>query len=122
LTTELSPLTAGLGWTVKLGKPGDFVGKAALVAEKQNGSARKVVFFRTGDRRIVRADTPVRAEGKTVGRVLSGTLSPMLNEAIGSALIEAPVIASGAALTVELRGAVLPLTVVKPPLVPLKQG
>ena len=86
ITAEISPLTAGLGWTVKLDKGVDFVGRAALVAEKERGGARKVVFFKTGDRRIVRADTPViDAAGATVGRVLSGTLSPILNEAIGSA-------------------------------------
>ena len=59
ITPEISPLTAGLGWTVKLDKGVDFIGRTALVAEKQNGAPRKIVFFKTGDRRIVRAETPV---------------------------------------------------------------
>jgi aminomethyltransferase len=57
---------------VKLDKGADFIGRAALVAEKQNGARSKVVFFKTGDRRIVRAETPVLdADGAVVGRVLS---------------------------------------------------
>jgi aminomethyltransferase len=119
LSADISPLSAGLGWTVKLNKSGDFVGAAALRAEHAAGSARRVVFFRTGDRRIVRADTPVLGpDGTMVGRVLSGTLSPMLNEAIGSALVPASILA--APLAVEIRGEKVNLALVKPPFFPLK--
>ena len=128
ITAEISPLTAGLGWTVKLDKGADFIGRDALLAEKQNGGTNKVVFFKTGDRRIVRADTPVLgANGASVGRVLSGTLSPILNEAIGSALVTKAAAAEpfdaahGRPLAVDIRGTKLPLTVVKPPFVPLKK-
>jgi aminomethyltransferase len=121
ITQDISPLTAGLGWTVKLDKGADFVGRAALLAEKQGGAAQKVVFFKTGDRRIVRAETPVLgADGATVGRVLSGTLSPILNEAIGSALVTAS--AADAPLAVDIRGAKLNLHLVKPPFVDLKKS
>jgi aminomethyltransferase len=122
LSAELSPLTAGLGWTVKLDKPGGFVGSEALRREKVDGSPRRVVYFRTGDRRIVRADTPVLAGGseRPVGRVLSGTLSPILGEAIGSALVDAPAITT--ALEVDIRGTRIPLKWVKPPFVTLRQG
>ncbi|MBI5767031.1 MAG: glycine cleavage system aminomethyltransferase GcvT [Verrucomicrobia bacterium] len=120
ITQDISPLTAGLGWTVKLDK-GDFVGRAALATEKQNGAPNKVVFFKTGDRRIVRADAPVLdAGGATVGRVLSGTLSPILNEAIGSALVTSA--AASAPLLVDIRSTKLNLHPVKPPFVELKKG
>lgn len=120
ITRDISPLTAGLGWTVKLEKGADFIGRAALLAEKQNGAAQQVVFFKTGDRRIVRADTPVLgADGATVGRVLSGTLSPILNEAIGSALVTRA--AAAQPLAVDIRGAKLNLQLVKPPFVELKK-
>ena len=120
ITAEISPLTAGLGWTVKLEKGADFTGRAALLTEKQNGAPNKVVFFKTGDRRIVRADTPVLGpDGATVGRVLSGTLSPILNEAIGSALMQSA--AAAQELTVDIRGAKLNLQLVKPPFVDLKK-
>jgi aminomethyltransferase len=120
LTRDISPLTAGLGWTVKLDKEGDFAGKAALAAEKRDGSAQKVVFFRTGDRRIIRPETPVSAaDGAIVGRVLSGTLSPILAEAIGSALVDAK--AASGKLAVEVRGSLIELHLVKPPFVELKK-
>jgi len=119
LSADISPLAAGLGWTVKLDKS-DFVGRAALQAEKQQ-PGHKVVFFKTGDRRIVRAETPVlSAEGVVVGRVLSGTLSPILNEAIGSALIKKS--ALDQPLAVDLRGTKMTLNVVSPPFVELKKG
>lgn len=121
ITAEISPLTAGLGWTVKLDKGADFIGRAALLAERQQGAAKKVVFFRTGDRRIVRADTAVlNAAGMPVGRVLSGTLSPILNEAIGSALVGSE--AAAETLMVDIRGAKLNLQLVKPPFVTLKKA
>lgn len=121
ITADISPLTAGLGWTVKLDKGADFIGREALLAEKTAGSKQRVVFFRTGDRRIVRAETPVLgADGAVVGRVLSGTLSPMLNEAIGSALVGAA--AAAAPLAVDIRGTKVNLHLVKPPFVELKKS
>ena len=121
ITQDISPLTAGLDWTVKLDKGADFLGREALLAEKKDGAPNKVVFFKTGDRRIVRAESPVLdSAGTTVGRVLSGTLSPILNEAIGSALIATP--AAGQPLWVDIRGARLSLNLVKPPFVELKKS
>ena len=120
ITEKISPLVAGLGWTVKLDKGADFIGRTALLEQKQNGAPQQVVFFKTGDRRIVRADTPVVDEsGAQVGRVLSGTLSPLLNEAIGSALV--PPSVSGP-LAVDIRGAKVNLHLVKPPFVTLKKA
>jgi len=120
ITDQINPIAANLGWVVKFDK-GPFVGSDVLRAEKERGAARRVVFFRTGDRRIVRAESPVLGpDGATVGRVLSGTLSPILNEAIGSALVEAP--AAAQALAVDIRGASVNLQLVKPPFVPLKKS
>lgn len=121
ITQDISPLAAGLGWTVKLEKGADFIGRAALVAERQEGPRQQIVYFKTGDRRIVRADTPVLGPaGAAVGRVVSGTLSPVLNEAIGSALVSST--AATAALTVDIRGTKLNLQLVKPPFVALKKS
>ena len=120
ITADISPLTAGLGWTVKLEKGSDFIGRAALKSEKENGGANRIVFFRTGDRRIVRADTPVLAsDGTVVGRVVSGTLSPILNEAIGSALVKSA--AAAEPLAADIRGTRLSLNITKPPFVELKK-
>jgi aminomethyltransferase len=121
ITRSISPLTAGLGWTVKLAKGVEFNGRAALAAEKRDGSPRQVVFFRTGDRRIVRPEAAVSGPGGgPVGRVLSGTLSPVLGEAIGSALVDTAAVAGP--LRVDIRGALIDLHLVKPPFVPVKKA
>jgi aminomethyltransferase len=120
LSRTISPLSAGLGWTVKFDKEGDFCGRAALAAEKAAGSPRRVVFFKTGDRRIIRPEAPVAgASGAVVGRVLSGTLSPMLSEAIGSALVESACAAGP--LSADVRGSLIGLQLVKPPFIDLKR-
>jgi aminomethyltransferase len=114
LSDEISPLMAGLKWVVKLDKPGDFIGKTALAKEATEGSKARVIWFKTEGRRIPRMDTIVVSNDGPVGRVLSGTLSPILNTPIGSALIEAD--ADPTSLTVDLRGTRVPLLVTRPPL------
>jgi aminomethyltransferase len=119
ITEHITPITAGLGWVVKFDK-GAFIGSDVLNAEKERGSAKKIMFFKTGDRRIVRAGSPVLGPaGGEVGQVVSGTLSPILNEAIGSALVEATTVKEQ--LAADIRGTRLNLQLVKPPFVPLKK-
>jgi aminomethyltransferase len=78
------------------------------------------VFFKTGDRRIIRPETPVLdGAGAPVGKVLSGTLSPILSEAIGSALVA--VAAAAGTLRVDVRGTLIDLHLVKPPFIDLKK-
>lgn len=87
ISENISPLEAGLGWTVKFSKPDDFIGRSALEKEKERGSQRQLIFFLLNDRRIARVGTPVFFEDKPIGEVVSGTLSPMINKPIGSALV-----------------------------------
>jgi aminomethyltransferase len=116
ISREISPLQAGLGWAVKLDKSGGFIGRDALAEEAAAGPARRVVFFMLDDRRVPRADMVVSADGKPVGRVLSGTVSPILNLPIGSALINRAALVANAPLTVDIRGAAIPMRLAKPPL------
>jgi aminomethyltransferase len=114
LSDSITPFEASLDWTVKLNKA-DFIGKNALTEQKENGIPRRVIHFKLEGRRIAREGTPVLdAEGKTVGKVLSGTLSPILNCPIGSAIVRTE--AKDSPLFVDLRGNQLPLQVAKPPL------
>ncbi|GHC04435.1 glycine cleavage system aminomethyltransferase GcvT [Cerasicoccus arenae] len=114
LGDDITPTEGGVGWTVKLNKPGDFIGKQALVNEQANGPKRQLIFFTMNDRRIARAETPVFTGDTQVGVVVSGTQSPILNCPIGSALIAAD--ADLADLTVDIRGKRIPLTIKAPPL------
>lgn len=114
LSDQITPLEASLDWTVKFGKE-DFIGKSALMEQRDRGVARRVLHFKLEGRRIAREGTPVQDEaGCEVGRVLSGTLSPMLNCPIGSAIVQSEALAGP--LFVDLRGHRLLLNVVKPPL------
>jgi aminomethyltransferase len=87
LDAETTPLEAGIGFAVHLDKEQEFIGQDALRSEKEEGLRKKLVGFELEGRGIARHDHPVRADGETVGRVTSGTLSPTLNKAIGLALV-----------------------------------
>jgi aminomethyltransferase len=117
ISETLDPLTAGLGWAVKLDKAAEFVGKAALSRRKAGGLPQKVIFFVLDDRRIARAETTVvRASGEACGKVLSGSSSPLLQRGIGSAVVATAALDSGEPLFAEIRGRQIPLQPKKPPL------
>ncbi|MFZ9201148.1 MAG: glycine cleavage system aminomethyltransferase GcvT [Opitutales bacterium] len=111
----ISPIQAGLGWTVKFTKP-DFIGREALKRQADGNLPSSVVLFSLNDRRIARQGTPVLSGETKVGEVLSGTLSPMLNKPIGTALVAAGALAKGG-LTIDIRGNRIPLEVSAEPFV-----
>ncbi|MEO0796599.1 MAG: glycine cleavage system aminomethyltransferase GcvT [Verrucomicrobiota bacterium] len=114
LADDISPLEGGIAWTVKLKKPGDFIAKAALSQQAAEGPARKIVFFTLNDRRIARDGAIVYSGEAAVGKVVSGTQSPILNQPIGSALVQSN--ADESTLEVDIRGKRYPMTAKKPPL------
>lgn len=117
ISTTLDPITGSLAWVVKLMKNEDFIGKTALQKIKDEGPAAKVVHFIIENRRIARQGTTVvTAEGTAVGEVLSGTLSPILDQAIGSAKIKVKTLEAESPLFVELRGKQIPIKLTRPPL------
>jgi len=114
LSEHITPLEASLDWTVKLQKD-DFIGHNALSEQKENGIPRRVIHFPLEGRRIAREGTPVVTEsGEAVGKVLSGTLSPMTSAPIGSAIVQSDCLDQP--LFVDLRGNQLALQIAKPPL------
>ncbi len=98
-----TPLEAGLGWVVKLHK-GDFVGRRALLRQKEEGVARRLIGFELSGRRIARQGAPLFDAGKPVGTVTSGTWSPTLGKAIGMALVAVASADRGSELEVQVRG------------------
>ena len=114
---EHTPLEAGLGWIVKLDKPGGFVGSDALIRQKQAGLKRKIVGFKLTGKGIARHGYPVLKDGKRVGEVTSGTMSPVLKEPIGLAYVPAELSKEGTAFDVEIRGKPVAAAVVKTPFV-----
>jgi aminomethyltransferase len=110
----VTPLEANLAWLVKLPK-GDFVGKDALVAQKAAGVTKKLVGFTMQDRNFPRHGYPVFYNGQPSGVVCSGTMSPTLGVAIGTAYLPTEGAKEGTQFEVEIRGKRLPATVTKPP-------
>ncbi len=111
-----TPYEAGLGWTVKLDKPGGFVGREALAEQKARGVERKLVGFRVEGRGIVRAGAEVLGEdGTPVGRVTSGGVAPTVGGSIGLAYVPKALAAPDTLLTVAQRGRTLRARVVEGP-------
>jgi len=77
-----TPLEADLAWIAKLDK-GDFLRKAALTKQKENGVTRKLVGFEMTGRGIGRDGYEVYLDGQPAGWVTSGGPSPTLNKNIG---------------------------------------
>ena len=109
-----TPLEANLGWLVKL-KKGKFVGRDALVRQKEAGVARKLVGFTMEERCFPRHGYPVFVSGVPSGEVRSGTLSPTLNIPIGTAYVPASSSSPGSQLEIEIRGTRVAATVQKMP-------
>jgi aminomethyltransferase len=110
----VTPLEANLGWLVKL-KKGDFVGKDALMRQKEQGLERKLIGFTTDERSFPRHGYPVFVNGERSGEVRSGTMSPSLNIPIGTAYVPVPSAVEGSELEIEIRGKRIPARVQKMP-------
>jgi aminomethyltransferase len=98
-----TPLEAGLGWVVKLGK-GEFIGRAALARQRETGLARRLVGLTMDDAGIPRHGQRVLAGDDEVGVVTSGTKSPTLGAFVGMAYVATAHAATGTPLAVDIRG------------------
>jgi len=79
---SITPFEAELGWIVKMDK-GEFIGRAALVKQKEQGVRRKLVGFEMRGRGIGRDGYEVRCNGVAAGWVTSGSPAPSLNKNVG---------------------------------------
>lgn len=111
-----SPLEAGLGWITKFDK--DFVDKELFAKQKEEGVTKKLVGFEMQERAIPRHGYELEdAEGNKIGRVTSGTMSPMKNIGIGLAYVNKPHFKIGTDIFVKIRNKSVPAKVVKLPFV-----
>jgi aminomethyltransferase len=88
LSEDITPLEAGIGFAVKLQKDSDFIGKDALLKQKEDGLPRKLVGIEMIDKGIPRHGYEVFAGEQQIGFVTTGTQSPTLKKNIGLALLE----------------------------------
>ena len=107
LSDMINPLEAGLGWITDLDK-GDFIGRDALLQVKREGLKRKMTGIEMDDLAIPRGGCDVFRDGKVVGSVTSGTLSPTLGKGIALALVAASAAERGTVVEVDIRGTAKP--------------
>lgn len=118
ISESTSPLEAGLGWVTKLTKD-DFIGKSALVAQKDVGLPRRLVGFVLEARGIPRHGYSIEdGDGNPIGVVTSGTQSPVLEQGIGLGYVpnESRFTEPGSQLHIRIRDHAVPARVKKAPL------
>ncbi len=116
LDSERTPLEAGLGRFVSFDK-GDYIGREALLAQKDKGLVRKLVGIEMVGRGIARHGYPMLdAEGgKEIGYVTTGSYCPTLDKNLGCAYVPVGLSAIGQKLSVGIRGKAVECVVVKTP-------
>ncbi len=115
MNIETTPFEAGLGWLVHLEIPTNFIGRNALEKQVKNKPNRRLVGLMLESRVIARTGYKVKAEGKTIGQITSGSWSPTLEKAIGMAYVPMSHSKPGTLLEVEIRNTSHPAMVVKRP-------
>ena len=102
IDASISPLEADLGWIVKLDK-GEFLGRAPLLKQKEEGVRRKLVGFEMCGRGIGRDGYEVYMDGAPAGWVTSGSPSPTLNKNIGLCYLPAADAKPGRSIQIMIR-------------------
>lgn len=111
-----SPLEAGLGWITKFTK--DFTARPILEQQKKDGVTRKLVGFEMIDKGIPRHDYVIcDADGKTIGKVTSGTQAPSLGKAVGMGYVDTAFAPLDTTIFIKVRDRQLQAKVVKFPFV-----
>jgi len=109
MNDDTSPLTSNLGWSIAWDH--DFIGKPALLAEREAGVAQQLVGLVLEGRGVLRAHMRVVIDGAGEGETTSGTFSPTLEQAIAFARVP---VSDATQAWVDIRGKLLPARIVKP--------
>lgn len=111
-----NPLEAGLGWITKLGKS-DFIGKEKLVEIKSKGLERKLSGLISEEKAFPRHGYDVFSNGTAIGKLTSGTVSPVLDKPIALGYLAKDFSSEGTEVSISVRGKEVPAKVVKIPFI-----
>lgn len=113
---DTTPIEAGVEWTVSLDK-GEFIGRAALAAQKVCGPMKRFIGFELLEKAVPRHGFKIldAASSQVIGEVSSGNLSPILQKGIGLGYVPAAQSAVGTPITIDIRGKAVPAQIVKTP-------
>ena len=114
LSEKITPLMAGLGMFVKLDKKA-FNGHDPLAAQKANGLPQRVMGLELIGRGVARHDFPVKADGKVIGYVTTGSPAPTLGKNMALALIDTAYAKIGGKVAIDIRGKDVEALIVKKP-------
>ncbi|MCS6874930.1 MAG: glycine cleavage system aminomethyltransferase GcvT [Pyrinomonadaceae bacterium] len=114
LSETITPLEANLAWVCKLEK-GEFIGREALLKQKNQGLQRRLVGFEMIDKAIARDGFDIYAEEKKVGKVTSGAPAPFLKKNIGLAFVLIEFAKIGQEIKIDVRGKRCKATIVPTP-------
>lgn len=113
-----SPIEAGLGWVVKFAEGKDFIDRELLEKQKKEGVSRKLVGFELIGRGIPRKGYELLdEEGKLIGTVTSGTMSPIAEKGIGMGYVQEAYTRMGSTLYVKVRQKLIEAVVTKLPFI-----
>lgn len=115
IDTTTTPLEAGLGFALDMHKP-DFLGKNRLQGQREAGLARRLTGLSLLEKGVPRQGYPCERGGQVVGRITSGSISPVLQVGIALAYLDAGVKA-GDEIEIMIRSKAIRARVVKPPFV-----
>ncbi len=113
-----TPIEAGLQWAVSFTK-GAFVGRDALMKQKETGVDRRLIGFRMLDKPVPRDGYALLKEGRKIGRVTSGSFGPSVDAGIGLGFVTRGVDTTPSTrIEVEIHGQPVPAEIVKLPFIP----
>ena len=116
LDDTTTPLQAGLGWITRFTDNKPFIGREILEREKAEGVSRKLCCFELTEKGVPRQGYEIlNSEEEPIGRVTSGTLSPVLKTGIGMGYLKPAYATPGTAIFISIRNRKLKAVVVKPP-------
>jgi aminomethyltransferase len=115
LNDATSPIEAGLSWITKFTEGKKFINREMIERQKNEGVTRKLIGFEMIDRGIPREDYEIYVKDEKVGKVTSGTMSPIRKIGIGMGYVKTEYAQLGTELEIDVRGRKLKGVVVKPP-------
>lgn len=113
LSENITPVMSGLSIFVKFDKEGGFIGRDALLMQKSNGPAKKVVGLELSDRAIARAGYAVlNSDGEIIGEITTGYRGISVDKSLALALIDTKYTEKGTPVNIQIRKKTFPATVV----------
>ena len=111
-----NPIEATLGWITKLDND-DFIGKDAILKVKEEGVKRKLIAFVLNDSGFPRKDYEIYKDGEQIGKVTSGTVSPILEKGIGLGYVKKEHSKIDTEIEIKVRNKFVSAKIIKPPFV-----